>query len=47
MSGLTVAICRIVNVRAAAFRYDRFTSIPLKNSNFCVDHSSEDRWQPQ
>jgi hypothetical protein len=21
--------------------------IPLKNSNFCVDHSSEDRWQLQ
>jgi hypothetical protein len=20
--------------------------IPLKNANFCVDHSSEDRWQP-
>jgi hypothetical protein len=21
--------------------------IPLKNSNFCVDHDSENRWQPR
>jgi hypothetical protein len=28
MSGLTVAICPIVNVRAVAFRYDRLTSTP-------------------
>jgi hypothetical protein len=27
MSGLTVAICPIVDVRAVAIRYDRFTSI--------------------
>jgi hypothetical protein len=25
----------------------RFTSISLKNSNFRVDHSSEDRWRPR
>jgi hypothetical protein len=25
----------------------RFAQIPLKNSNFCVDHNSEDRWQPR
>jgi hypothetical protein len=27
--------------------YVRFTSILLKNSNFGVDHNSEDRWQPR
>jgi hypothetical protein len=26
-----------------AVGYDRFTSILLKNSNFSVDHNSEDR----
>jgi hypothetical protein len=29
----------------AAIRYDRFTSILLKNSSFRLDHNSEDRWQ--
>ena len=31
----------------AAVCYVRFKSILLKNSNFGLDHNSEDRWQPQ
>ena len=30
-----------------AFRYVRCAQILLKNSNFRVDHNSEDRWQPR
>jgi hypothetical protein len=30
-----------------AVRDVRLTSILLKNSNFGLDHNSEDRWQPQ
>jgi len=26
---------------------DRATSIVLKNSNFRIDHNSEDRWRPR
>jgi hypothetical protein len=25
----------------------RYLRIPLKKSNICVDHSSEDHWQPR
>jgi hypothetical protein len=31
---------------AAAILDDRFTPILLKNSNFSLDHNSEDRRQP-
>jgi hypothetical protein len=38
---------RPIEASRAANRDVRFTSILLKNSNFCVDHNSEDRWQPR
>jgi hypothetical protein len=38
---------RPLEASRAADRYVRNTSILLKNSNFGLDHNSEDRWQPQ